>query len=264
MSIITLTTDLGLKDYYVASVKGSILSQNRDISIVDISHEIPPFNIAEASFTLSNAYKHFPPGTVHIIGINPSKHGNVKHLACEFQGQFFIGADNGIFTLLFGQKPDHIRVIEDDTSSFDPNFEIRDIFTKAAVHLATGGAIEELGERGLILTESFQLNPVIDKQAIKGHVIHIDSYENAITNISRTMFEETIDDRQFEIILKPGYSTRDIHARYNDVPVGEMVALFGTNDLLEIGINQYNHEHNGGAATLMGLGVKDVIRIEFA
>lgn len=264
MSIITLTTDLGLKDYYVASVKGSILSQNKNVSIVDISHEVPPFNIAEASFTLTNAFKFFPKGTVHIIGINPSKMDRVKHLACEYEGQYFIGADNGIFSLLFKGKPDKIRVIEDDTSSFDPNFEIRDIFTKAAVHLASGGEIEELGERGLILTESFQLNPVIDKQAIKGHVIHIDSYENAITNISRKMFEETIDDRQFEIILKPGYSTRNIFSRYNDVPVGEMVALFGTNDLLEIGINQYNHEHNGGAATLMGLGVKDVIRIEFA
>ena len=143
-----------------------------------------------------------------------------------------------------------------------PKIREIDALTVAAVHLAAGGDIEDLGERGLILTERARLRPIVNPTLIKGHVINIDSYENAITNISRDMFVETVGERDFRIYANPTTTFRDIKRHYNEVPVGEIVALFGSNGLLEIGINQFNHEHNGGASSLLGMNIKDVVRIE--
>ena len=263
MGIITLTTDLGNKDYYLSTVKGKIYSLDPEASIVDISNDIPPFDLNQACYALENSFEYFPEGSVHIIGVHPSKYDQVRHLACLYRGQYFIGADNGIFSLLFQEKPEKIHQIESGVEhGDDPIFEIREIFSVAAVHLASGGEIEDLGERGLILTERARLRPIVNPSLIKGHVINIDSYENAITNISRSTFEETVGDRGFQIYANPTTSFKDIKKHYNEVPVGEIVALFGSSGLLEIGINQFNHEHNGGASSLLGMNIKDVIRIE--
>ncbi len=263
MGIITLTTDLGNKDYYLSTVKGKIYSMDSNIKLVDISNEIPPFDLNQTCYALENAFPHFPEGSVHIIGVHPSKYDRVRHLACLYRGQYFIGADNGIFSLLFDEKPEKIHQIESGAAEGDdPIFEIRETFTVAAVHLAAGGAIEDLGERGLILTERQRLRPIVNPHVIKGHVINIDSYENAITNITRDMFLDTVGDRNFEIYANPTTTFNAIQRHYNDVPIGEIVALFGSNGNLEIGINQFNHENNGGASSLLGMNVKDVIRIE--
>ena len=108
MSIITLTTDLGLKDYYVASIKGHILSQLPDASIIDVSHDIPPFNISVAAFCLKNCYQDFPEGTIHIIGVSPEANEHVCHLIIKHNEHYFIGADNGMFSLLFDEKPTEV------------------------------------------------------------------------------------------------------------------------------------------------------------
>ena len=104
MGIITLTTDLGSKDHYVASVKGRIYSLDSDVKIVDITNEVPPFDVNQACYSLENSFHHFPEGTVHIIGVHPSAYDQVRHLACYYRGHYFIGADNGIFSLLFQEK----------------------------------------------------------------------------------------------------------------------------------------------------------------
>ena len=103
MPVITLTTDMGSRDYYVAAVKGAILTQFPEATIVDISHHVPPFDIAQASFVLSNAYRNFPPGSVHIIGVNPVRDIHTQHMVVFQDGHYFIGADNGIFSLLWEQ-----------------------------------------------------------------------------------------------------------------------------------------------------------------
>src|ERR1051326_4797986 len=108
MAIITLTTDLGLKDHYVSAVKGAILSQLPDVNIVDISHLVPTFDIVQAAYILKNAYPNFPPGTVHIIGVNAEASVKTPHIALSVSGHFFIGADNGIFSFLFDRVPDKI------------------------------------------------------------------------------------------------------------------------------------------------------------
>ena len=112
MSIITLTTDYGLKDHFVGALKGRILTQYPEAKIVDISHHVDPFNVAEASYMVGAAYKSFPPGTIHIIGLLTEVNNNAGYIAIEAKGHFFIGADNGIFSLLFEEKPDEIKVFE--------------------------------------------------------------------------------------------------------------------------------------------------------
>lgn len=262
MGIITLTSDLGSKDHYVASVKGRILSLDNKATIVDITNDIPPFDINQASYVIENAFHHFPEGTVHIVGVHPSAYDRVRHLAIQYRGHYFIGADNGIFSLLFQEKPEKIHLVDSHVEGNEPNFEIRDIFSVAAVHLSNGGDIKDLGERGLILTERAKLNPIVNSDVIKGHIIYIDSYENAITNITKEMFDKATLGRDYEIFANPTCTFKNVRKRYNEVPIGEKVALFGSNGKLEIGINQYNHEHHGGASSLLGIKIKDVVRIE--
>ena len=135
MSIITLTTDLGLKDYYVSSIKASILNQYPDATIVDISHDVPKFDIAQAAFIVKNAMKDFPPGTIHILGVKPGASAATPHIAMYINGQYFIGADNGIFSLIFDQDPEKVveLTINQDTDLL--TFPTKNIFVKQHVIL---------------------------------------------------------------------------------------------------------------------------------
>jgi len=105
MSIITLTTDLGLKDYYLSTVKAVILKGCEQVNIVDITHEIPAFNLADAAFQVKNAYPEFPPGTIHVVSVDTLVSNATAYLLIEEQEQYFIGADNGLFSLVFHQMP---------------------------------------------------------------------------------------------------------------------------------------------------------------
>jgi S-adenosylmethionine hydrolase len=144
MAVITLTTDLGLKDYYVGSIKGAILKDIPSAHIIDISHDIPSFDISVASFCLKNVYKDFPDGSIHIIGVAPSADENTLHLVIEKDGHFFIGADNGMFSLLFDTPAEKIYSIRTGDRKVSKTFPTKDLFVWTAAHLAKGGKIEEL------------------------------------------------------------------------------------------------------------------------
>lgn len=256
MPIITLISDWGEKDHYIGAVKGAILTRIPDATIIDISHQIPPFDIEQAAFVLKNAYPDFPVGTIHIIGVSTEESDKFGHTAIELNGHFFIGNDNGVFTLLTGNRPEKIieLAITQDSDYF--TFSTRDRFVKAAAHLAQGYPIEKLGTPKERLTEKLLLKPVIDSSLIKGHVIYIDRYENVFTNITEPQFREVQKSRGFSINFRT-YAITKISKSYTDVAPGEIVALFGSTGYLEIAINQ------GNAAGLLGLDFKDMIRIEF-
>lgn len=256
MPIITLTSDWGLKDHYAGAVKGAILSKMPDTKIVDISHGIPSFEIEQAAFVIRNSYKYFPDGTVHIIGMNTEETDKYSHLAVKIDNQFFIGTDNGVFSLIFDKYPDQIVELQIPQDSNFFTFSSRDRFVSAAVHLAQGKKIEDLGEQKESIVEKILLKPVADKNVIKGHVIYIDSYENIITNIKEPLFTEISNNRKFTIFFR-SYEITKMSSSYNDVPIGEILALFDSNNHLEIAMNQ------GNAAGLLGLDYKDMIRIEF-
>jgi hypothetical protein len=260
MAIITLTTDWGIKDHYLASVKGSLLSHIQDLQIVDISHDILPFDIYQASFIFKSAYYHFPQNTIHIIGINSDAGIDQPHICIRYANQYFIGADNGVFSLIFSNK--EIEIVEldihQDTDKF--TFSTKDVFVKAAKHIAHGGIMEELGSPLKNIRKLMSFEPVIemddDTVTIIGKVIYLDRYENAITNITEATFLEYTKGRSFDITFNSFESElTKISKSYLDVPPSEMCALFDSNGLLEISINQ------GNAGSLLGLKMDTRVRI---
>ena len=257
MAIITLTTDWGLKDQYAGAVKGTLLSLMPDITIVDITHNIPTFDIEPASFVIKNCYNNFPKGTIHIIGINTEASIETPHIVALYDGHYFIGADNGIFSLIFQDKPEKIIELNITQDSDYFTFPTRDVFIKAAYLIITGEKFENLGYEKKTLNEMIQLKPVIEANSIKGNVIYIDSYENVILNITENLFREVGKNRRFSISFRSGYEIDTISHAYKDVDPGEKLALFGSSGFLEIAINM------GNASSLLGLKMKDSIRIDF-
>lgn len=256
MAIITLTTDWGLKDYYVGAVKGAILSQLPEARIIDITHEVPPFDILKASYILKNSYINFPKGSIHVIAVNSQASADIAYLIVKYNDHYFIGADNGIFSLMLGGKPDKIVEISVKNDRSNHTFPSKDIFAQAACHLARGGTIEVIGTPKTNWEERIHHQPVTDKNIIKGNVIYIDSYENVITNINERLFDDIGQGRPFRIIFKT-YYIDTICKSYNEVVHGERLALFNSTDNLELAINQ------GNAAGLLGLKISDMVRIEF-
>lgn len=258
MAIITLTTDLGDKDFYAAALKGSLLSLLPTVNIVDITHNISAFNIPQAAFVLKNAFPYFPKGSVHLIGIDSVYSEQTQYLAVKYKGHFFIGSDNGIFSLLFNGEPEEIVELNIMQDLKFLHFPLTDIFAKAACHLANHGDLKEIGIPVDSLKQKMNLHPVIEKDVIKGSVIYIDSFQNVITNISKELFTKVQQNRGFTLYFKRNETISHLSWHYNEVPEGEKLCLFGISNHLEIAINK------GKASGLLGLQMGDIVRIEFA
>ncbi|MBT3173221.1 MAG: SAM-dependent chlorinase/fluorinase [Lentimicrobiaceae bacterium] len=256
MGLITLISDWGTRDYYVSGVKGMIYKSNPDAQIVDITHQIEPFNSSEAAYVMKNAYKSFPDNTIHIIGVNTEESLNHMHIVAYHNKHYFIGTDDGIFSLLFDSKPEKIVELDIPMESSIHTFSSRDRFAKAAALLSKGTNMEELGPIRNELVNKMHFNPVIQEGLLKGMIIYIDNYENLITNISIDDFKKFTSGRQFVISFRnQKYKVTKIHDSYGDVNPGDIVALFTSNDALEIAINK------GKAASLLGISVSDPITI---
>jgi S-adenosylmethionine hydrolase len=246
--VITLLSDWGHTDHYVAAVKGAILRLLPEAHIIDISHEVEHFNLKHASFIFSQAFQHFPEGTAHILAIDTVESLKQSHIVVEAFGQYFIGADNGLIPLVLGREPDKIIILQipQDTGYF--TFPTRDRFVRAACHLVQGKPIEELGETTNSIKVLRHMNANIEKDIIKGLVMYVDGFENAITNITEKEFREVVGNKPFTINFKrPDYKIHKIVQAYGDVNVIEMCALFSTSGYLQIAVNR------GKAATLLGL-----------
>ena len=281
MSIITLTTDYGLKDHFVGALKGKILTENSEATIVDISHNIDPFNTVEASYIIGAAYMSFPKGTVHLIGIDAELNKENQHIAMQWNDHFFICADNGILSML-SQKvvPQkivainiHDRLSEDATDL--------DVFVTVASHLSKGGSLNVIGKEITAIKQVTELQPVVaaDKNSIKGYVIYIDNFGNVVTNITKKLFMEVAKGRPYEIPLlqkrnqKKSSPIKNIWAKYSDIanagkyPIknyeGDKLAIFNEAGFLEIAIFRSNPLSVGSASSLMGLYYRDSITIEF-
>ena len=281
MSIITLTTDYGLKDHFVGALKGKILTENSEATIVDISHNIDPFNTVEASYIIGAAYMSFPKGTVHLIGVDAELNKENQHIAMQWNDHFFICADNGILSML-SQKvvPQkivainiHDRLSEDATDL--------DVFITVASHLSKGGSLSVIGKEITAIKQVTELQPVVaaDKNSIKGYVIYIDNFGNVVTNITKKLFMEVAKGRPYEIPLlqkrnqKKSSPIKNIWAKYSDIanagkyPIknyeGDKLAIFNEAGFLEIAIFRSNPLSVGSASSLMGLYYRDSITIEF-
>jgi S-adenosylmethionine hydrolase len=256
MAIITLTTDWNKSDYYIGSLKGKILSFDQTTIIVDISHQVPPFNIMHAAFILRNCWLEFPEGTIHIIAVNAALTGKRSLLIIKKQGHFFITSDNGIVGLLFGDKPDSVHTV--NMPEIESNFNGLNAYIDTAFRIIKGENIDQFSKLNDSYITQIPLRPVIEKKLINGIVIYIDSFSNAISNISKETFDKVGEGRFFEIFVQSNhYRINRLSSTYADTPSGELLALFNSVGLLEIAIN------NGYAADLLNLTTNSAIRIKF-
>ena len=274
MSIITLTTDFGHKDYFVGALKGKILSEHKEAVIVDISHEIDLFNTLEASYCIEAAYHNFPKGTIHIIGVDSERVGDTQHIAMQWDDHYFICADNGILNTLIQKKIPQKMVAITIHDRLNMDASDMDVFVAVACHIARGGLLNVIGKEIQSLKPVSVLTSSItdDLSEIKGQIVYIDSFGNCVTNISQKQFNDTIRNRKFEIIIKNKKITR-LHKSYSDFPVsdtkqlkdleGDFLALFNENGYLEIAIYKSNPKTVGSAATLLGLHFRDSISVKF-
>lgn len=257
-AIITLTTDWGLLDHYVGAVKGSIISKLPDARIVDITHEIPPFDLKKAAFILRNAYRHFPEKTIHIIGVNTEESETVPHIVVQHNKHFFIGADNGIFTLLFNEIPQMIYELRIPQDSGFFTFSTRDRFVKTAVHLALGNDIDELGVPRTELNTFINMQPQINGNQLQARVMYVDNYENLFLNVTANEFRQIGLDRRFSLFIKgKPEKINMVHDAYGEVAEGEIVVLYSTTGFVEVAVNK------GNAASLLGYKPDQVVIIEF-
>lgn len=264
MAIITFTTDMGHKDHYVAVVKAALYRELPEARMVDISHGITPFNNAEAAFVLRSAWPAFPEGSIHIIGVNPESGPHEPHVVVRHQGHYFVGTDNGIFSLLFEGQPHEAWELNMKLDDDHATFPVRSVFAKVAAHLARGGKPEVIGRQMAGLREQIGFQPATDANSIRGKVVHIDHYGNVITNIRRRLFDDIGGGRNFRIGFgRPGDAITRLDKRYGDVPSGEKLAFFGENGLLEIAVNRGAPGVGGGFSQLFGVQVEDPVRVDF-
>lgn len=255
MAIITLTTDWNRSDYYIGSVKGKILTHDPTIQIVDISHQVHAFNIMQAAFIVRNCCYDFPKGTVHIIAVNAALSKKRPLLIIKKQEHYFIASDNGIAGLIGGDDPDEVYRVDSKKAI---NFLSLDVFIEAALKIIKGEDFKNFCKKTDQYERQIPLRPVIEKHLINGSVIYIDSFSNAITNITRDTFEKVGQGRAFEIYIQSNhYKIDKLNETYSDSVSGELLVIFNSTGLLEIAIN------HGNAADLLNLSINSAIRIKF-
>ena len=248
--IVTLTTDFGTRDPYVAQLKGVLLARCEGVRIHDLTHEIAPQDVLEGALFLAAAVPTFPPGAVHLAVVDPGVGTARRAIAANVSGQHVVCPDNGLLTLLARRATiEETRSIEHASlrrEPVSPTFHGRDLFAPAAAFLACGGALEELGPPVDAPVELPLPRPRTEGGRLSGEVLHIDRFGNAISNLARSDVETAAAGRVIHV--EAGGRQLPLARAYGDVAEGEALALIGSAGLLEVAIR------GGSAATALGLG----------
>ncbi len=255
MAIITLLTDSGESDHYVATVKAKILSVNQGLTIVDISHKIAACDIAHGAYVLKSAFREFPGGTIHLVGVDSSGNKDDVFLALQLEDHFFVGVDNGLFGLISDKT--HQQVVQlNSVNPIQTTFPEKDILAPAAARLASGVTISTLGKSLTTFRKMMNRQVKATKRIIAGHVMRVDTYGNLITNITKVDFEILTKDRTFTVQFG-GEKFRRIHTNYYQTEQGDCFLIFNSQGLLEIGI------YKGNASELLGLQYDSPVNVTF-
>ena len=277
MQIITLISDTGSQDYYIASIKGALLKINPDFKIIDISHSIDAFDVANTAFQLRCCYKSFPDGTIHLIGVDseplivPPAYSDERKFVpsyptiMKFHNQYFISNDNGFFgAFLDENKPQELWRYNINSDNLEEiKFPLKNCFVKIAEKIHNGIGLDSFADSVNSYKKAFIPKALIEEYIIRGVVIHVDSFGNLITNITREDFERYPADAPFTIRFHNNYFIDKISDTYNQVEEGDKVAVFNENNFLEIAVNRGATKTTGGADKLLGMRVRDLIKIEF-
>ena len=247
MPVITLTSDIGQRDFLGGAVKGQLLQVNPQFNIVDITHELAPFNYPQAAYVCGNAIKNFPVGTCHLLLVNLFNEKPEHLLLAEHNGHYIGCADNGLLTIILGELPQKVVALALDPLAPKNLLYFAKVFAKAFHEIDNGKKLEQIGDDTVSIHVKNSLRPLVGPDSIEAHIIFIDNYENVIVNITRDDFEEQRKGRAFKIIFKRDEVIDKISDTYADVPEGEKLAFFNAASYLEIAINK------GNAAGLFGL-----------
>jgi S-adenosylmethionine hydrolase len=275
MAIITLTTDFGEKDHFIGATKGAIYSELPTAKIVDISHLVSPFNVPEAAYIIQNAYRSFPKGTIHMIGIDSELNPENKHIAVKLDDHFFICANNGIMSMICSEIVPEKIVEINIHDKIATSFPVLDVFVKVACHIARGGTLEVIGKVINTIKPIKNLVPFVNEEQtqIIGSVIYVDNYGNVVTNIKRKFFEAIQKTRVFEISAR-NYKFKEVFNKYSDavnfdIPEekrydeGKGLVVFNSSDYLEIAVYKSDNATVGSATSLMGLKIRDTVTVNF-
>lgn len=274
MSVITFTSDYGMVDHRVASVKGKILTLNEQVTIVDITHNIQAYNLLQTAYIVRNSYSYFPKSTVHIISVDSFYTKERKCILYKADGHYFIAADNGVLSLIFYDiKPEEVYEITLNNRFDDEvTFTSTDIFAPVAVHLQNGGLPEVIGRKFKTPKQlSFPRAVFNESEKIMiGEIMYIDNFGNVVSNITRKFLEKSGLGFQSFIVKFRNLALTRIYNQYTDLVQdwkienefhGKAAAVFNDAGLLELTIYKGNSE--SGARTLFGLQVGESIYIEF-
>lgn len=247
MALVTLTSDIGQQDYLVGAIKGQLLQVNPEFRLIDISHQLAPFNYPQSAYVCRNAIKNFPAFTYHIILVNLFEKKPDRLLLAFHKNQYILCADNGLLTMILEEKPELVMGLTlSKTETKNTLYCIR-IFGEAIKKLESGSPLSGIGEPDIAIIEKNHLRPLLGENWIEGQIIFIDHFENVIVNITREEFELQRKGRNFKIVFKRDEIIDKISETYADASDGEKLALFNSAGYLEIAINK------GNAAGLFGL-----------
>jgi S-adenosyl-L-methionine hydrolase (adenosine-forming) len=255
MAIVTLLTDSGEIDHYVAAIKARILVVNPGLNLVDISHKILPCDIAHGAFVLKSVFRDFPKGTVHLVGVDANGGRDSLPIAIQLEDHFFVGADNGLLGLI-SDKGHQLGVSLNSINPVQTTFPEKDILAPAAARLASGVAITTLGKPLTEFKKMLNRQVKATRRIIAGHVMRVDNYGNVITNIQWQDFEILSKGKNFTIQFG-GEKAKRIQTDYHQVEQGDCFVLFNSLGLLEIGINK------GNGSELLGLQYDSPVNITF-
>jgi S-adenosylmethionine hydrolase len=241
--IITLLTDFGLKDPYVASMKGVILSINPHCTLVDITHQINSHDIKEGAFILGQAYSNFPKGTIHLSVVDPGVGSARKPILIVTKNYFFVGPDNGLFTIaLRRERVKHAVILTSQKfflSEISSTFHGRDIFAPVAAYLSMGVKPESFGPSIKSWHEIPYPDPAMKQGRLTGEIVHVDAFGNLISNIDRKSLLQFSKGRS--LVAKIGKRTiRSLTKGYWEGRKDELMALVGSGGFLEISVREGN------------------------
>jgi len=259
MGVITICSDWNGRDYYLGALKGKLLSLCDGAQIIDLSQNIESYNISQAAFIVKNAYHYYPEGSIHIITVNSELGTEHPHVLVKHKGHYFIGTDSGIFNLIFRDQPDEIiRIKAEENDAQLLNFPELAVFAPVAAHVFKNKPLSDLGEKTDELYNMVPIRALIQKDTMTGKVIYIDSYSNAIVNISKDRFYSSLEGRDFEILVQSNqHLITKISQHYNDVPEGDILAIFNSAGMLELAMNK------GKLSKLLEIDTNSDIRVKF-
>ncbi len=247
MAFVTLTSDIGSQDYLVGAIKGQLLSINPNFSLVDISHQLSPFNYPQAAYVIRNAVKNFPDFTYHIVLVNLFEKKPEQLLLAYYNNQYIFCADNGLLSMIVEGKPEMVIGLPLDKTAIKNTIYCTSVIGNAINDMQNGKALQDIGMPDVSYLEKNHLKPLLGDDWIEGQIIFIDHFENVTVNITRNEFEEQRKGRSFRLVFKRDEVIDKISETYADVPEGEKLALFNSGGYLEVAINK------GNAAGLFGL-----------